>query len=280
MRKNDTCTLKTKYIATNKQWFVVGAKGGVCKACKLFANYAGGISGYFTSKPWTDYSRAKELERHAGTDYHRSAIQSMYAFVGTMVDQTQAPIDQQLDSGKRVSNAITINRLHSIIQAIVFCARQGIPLRGHRHESDAFLDRDGLPDDVIPGDVNRGNFLQLLDHRWQAGDTNVVKSVHLRAKYTSPAIQNELIDLIGQHITCQVVEAADRSTAFSLIADETRDVSNVEQLCVAIRYYNRIARQSEEKFIAFVPVESLRGIYTYNIIHLGLLYLIELYVIM
>lgn len=145
VRRTDTCTLRQKYVVANKQWFVVGAKGGVCKACKLFANHAGGNSGNFTSKPWTDYSRAKELQRHSETDYHCSAMQSMAGFIGTMVELPHIPIDQQVDAGRKKANAVTTNRLHSIIRAIVFCARQGIPLRGHRHESEPFLELDDFP---------------------------------------------------------------------------------------------------------------------------------------
>ena len=46
---------------------------------------------------------------------------------------------------------------------------------------------------------------------------------------------------------------------FTVIADETRDASNREQLCVAVRYLCAQTHAIEERFIAFISVPSVRG---------------------
>jgi hypothetical protein len=112
------------------------------------------------------------------------------------------------------------------------------------------------PNSDVIRDVNRGNFLQLLDFRAQAGDTSIHTHVNQKAKYTSPVIQNELLGLVSTH---QVVKDIKLSKYFTIIADETRDVSNIEQICLAIRFFHFNTSQSEEKFISFIPATSLTG---------------------
>lgn len=132
-------------------------------------------------------------------------------------------------------------------------------LRGHRDESTALLppsdDRN-----IIRGDVNRGNFLQLLSLQRDSGDSNIDIYVNKRSKYTAPTVQNELLQLIADQLNASILRDIQSGKYFSVIADETTDISNTEQLCVALRYFDTETGKTEEKFLEFIPVHSIRGI--------------------
>lgn len=254
---------------TNNKWLVVGNEGGVCVYCKLFINGSEVPNkiGKFVTKPWCNYSRVKDISEHEANLYHKNSATRASNFLSTSLGQTE-PINILVNNQKRKAREVTKQRLHSIIKSLVFCARQGLALRGHRNESQPLLAADG-PAGVIRGDVNRGNFLQLLDFRRDSGDNDIDIHVNKRSKYTSPSIQNELLNLAAQQITDGLIGDIQSSKYFAIIADETTDVSNTEQLCVALRYYDNDTKQqqTEEKFIEFVPVQSLRGKIRSNRMH-------------
>ena len=253
-------TTVTKY----KSWLVIGDDGGVCKICKLFINLSKipNRVGKFLSRPWTSYHRKQDLGEHEQTEYHCDAVISACNFKSTVVEGTQLSITHQLDKSLNKDFQMKKERLNSIIRALVFCGRQSIALRGHSNENLPLPQVGDYKDDVIVGDsVNRGNFIQVLELRRQSGDVRVDKFVNKKAMYTSPAIQNELLQLVSCQLTEKVVETVAKSPYYSIIADETRDVSNTEQLCIALRYYNHSAKQSDEKFLKFVPLTTLKGQY-------------------
>ena len=95
-----------------------------------------------------------------------------------------------------ISDRVYSNRqkLASIIKTILLCGRQNITPRGHR-DSATDLEADTLG--------NHGNFCALLEFRIDAGDTILqehLKASHKNATYTSSVIQNQIIDVISNHI--------------------------------------------------------------------------------
>lgn len=92
--------------------------------------------------------------------------------------------------------------LSSILECIKFCGCQGLPLREHRFEDGA----------------NPGNFHALIDFRAQ---TDTVLSNHLEhsprnARYLSPSIQNELIQVCGETIRESLVSDCRLAQFFSV----------------------------------------------------------------
>ena len=85
-------------------------------------------------------------------------------------------------------------KLKSIIETIILCAKQNIPLSG---QHDSGCDVEQHPSE------GHGNFCSLLQFCISAGDTAL--SEHLassprNATYTSPQIQNEVIDILGDYV--------------------------------------------------------------------------------
>ena len=257
-----TCVLKVSNILkTHGSWLVIGDRGGVCKYCKLFIA-PGSIprqTGKFLSKPWVQYSRVKDLDEHCQHSYHTEAKERFDNRNSVDLGQ-QLSVSSQVDQQKQEELELRKKRLDSVIRTIMLCGKQAFPLRGHRNEAVPLPKKDGNSEsDVIPGDLNRGNFMQLMEFRRQAGDSNVDIHINKKSEYTSPGIQNELIGLIADEMTAQIVERINASPYFAIISDETRDVSNTEQLCIAIRYFDHKAGRTEEKFLCFLPLRSLRG---------------------
>lgn len=88
-------------------------------------------------------------------------------------------------------------------------------------------------------DVNEGNFLKmikLLSLENENFKTNF-KSLSKNSKYTLPDIQNDLIKATSNLTLHKIVkEFYLGSNIFSLIVDEARDESKIEQMSVCIRY--------------------------------------------
>jgi len=121
-------------------------------------------------------------------------------------------------------------RLTSIIKTIIFCGNNNISLRGHR--DDGILDYES----AITG--KEGIFRSLLAFRLDSGD-NILKD-HLKlcgknATMISKTIQNEIINVLHQVITESIVKNIKKNVFFSIICDETTDVSTKEQLSFSVR---------------------------------------------
>ena len=164
------------------------------------------------------------------------------------VMENKAPgIDAQLSSMRR---NIAENRLKlkSIVETVILCGRQGIPLRGHR-DDNPHVQQDPL--------ANHGNFLALLHFRAQAGHDALKE--HLQnpkgnARYTSHVIQNQLITICGDLIRAELLKSIRTARFFSVIADEATDTANVEQLSLSIRFVQNNAPC--EKFMGFLKCEA------------------------
>ncbi len=106
------------------------------------------------------------------------------------------------------------------------------------------------------------NFIALLKQRIDAGD-QILKS-HLEngnrnSTYTSSSIQNEIIELIHEHVLSSILCRLVPTTLYSIIVDGTTDSSNIEQLCFLIRYVNQHSLEIREDFLAFIPTISSTG---------------------
>ena len=78
------------------------------------------------------------------------------------------------------------------------------------------------------------------------------------ATYTSKTIQNEIISVIGEAIQAKILnEVHEGSKLFSVIANETRDILNKEQMPLIIRYVDT-HYNIHEKFITLRNVEVLQ----------------------
>lgn len=227
--------------------------GGYCLPCVLFARSGmqpGVDPGALVSKPFVNFRRATELlSEHADRRYHKAAILSLEAFQGVM-SQARPSIAHLIETASQQLIANNRAKLRSIVETVLLCGRQNISLRGHL---DSSLDVEKNP--TAP----HGNFWALLDFRVSAGDTILrdhLAKASAHSKYTSPTIQNDIANILGDQIKQTILSRVRRAQFFSLIADEVTDSSNREQLAIVLRYVDPDDLQIREDLVEFVECDS------------------------
>ena len=217
-----------------------------CIACILF----GSQNVMLTTEPLTDWSNAKRLvSKHEKTSDHRFAQQRSIDFLG-VCDKEQLGIAQHMTKAQYEIIQHNTKVLHAIISLIVTCGRQNVPIRGKTDD--------------------RSNFMSFLKYR-AAADPDLqqhLKSCPKNAKYTSHRIQNELINLCGNQIKNKIIASIKTAGVFTVLADETADISCTEQVAICIRYVVKEDKKytAQEDFVAFIPTRDTTGETLSNII--------------
>ena len=129
----------------------------------------------------------------------------------------------------------------AIIDVILALGQSGIALRGNWDKKEACED---------------GNFLYFV--KWKATFDQDLKC-HLdnardNARYTSPRIQNEIVQLTEGLIREKILACIPKY--WSLMADETQDCSTSEQVSICIRYVNTKGEVCED-FAGFIQLEKM-----------------------
>ena len=125
-------------------------------------------------------------------------------------------------------------------KTIIFCGRNNIPLRG-RHDDDP------------TNESLQGNFQALLYFRIDSGDEvlqNHLENSSPNATYISKTIQIELITTVGKYILGGLSREIRESKYFSILADEAADISNKENMSIALRFVDR-NKKIREEFVGF-----------------------------
>ena len=207
-------------------------KGGWCLSlsCVLFlTDVEKERLGAFVRAPFRNYNKSKELlDDHEKRTFHE-----------TSMERASCTQSQQTNTESRINvsiNQISVENfkqnkalLPSVVDVIMFCARQQIAFRGHRDDKINF--------DKAPA-CNEGNFVAIIR---MLVECNSSLKKHLisgsrNARYVSKTIQNEIIavyaDLIREHFR----QCLQKCPHFALMADETASHSR-EFLSVCIRLH-------------------------------------------
>lgn len=84
---------------------------------------------------------------------------------------------------------------------------------------------------------NRGNFLAILE-QIAKHDPIVKKNMSCgNSKYTSNTTQKEIIECLAEMVRSSIIQEVKESGAFSVLADETKDIKKTEQISLVLRYY-------------------------------------------
>lgn len=218
--------------------YSVYADGVYCACCFLFGNNDSG-SNKFSKSPLSDWCNlTKLLVKHDSSSSHSRHKIAADNFCAVMKGEMK---DIECSISSQYNMVVEQNRniLIAIVETILFCGRQNIALRGHNEEF--------------------GNFPALL--KLQAQNNTLLKT-HLESagshtKYTSPKIQNELIEIIGKHITEDIVKKCNASEFFGFIADEATDCATIEQMAICVRYVDDSTVC--EDFLGFAECKSTTG---------------------
>ena len=176
---------------------------------------------------------------------HRDAVVAWKQFQLSKVHDASVGVllDRQ---GRKV---IQDNRQYvkALLESLLFCAQQGIALRGHRESMEERQDPS----------TNPGNFRSLVTLLSRHSDV-VRKQLHERprnASWLGNHIQNELVQIMAEMVLSNITAEVKEACYFTIIADETKDISKREQLSIVLRYvYKGIVH---ERFVGYVHAHEL-----------------------
>lgn len=215
-----------------------------CAPCVLFGSQRPDVKDktFGLSSPvsdWINLSRCVSRHIQEGSK-HYEHVMSADEYVRI---QTGKSSDIWQSLSKSYNELVLRNRkiLQSIIEVIILCGKQNIALRGHEEKDSNFV--------ALLHDKAKSNEL-LADH---------LAYCDPRAKYTSPEIQNELIQLCADQIQNDIVARCNGAMYFGFIADEATDSSTKEQISLCVRYFEKQSKTVHEDFLGFAEADKTTG---------------------
>ena len=231
------------------------SKSASCFACTRYST---------TNNSWSisDWKNTSNIKKHAKSMSHKDA---MMKWMDSVVVQSREKSSVASQISTHHADQVEGFRKYArvLFQNIAFLGMQGLAFRGHMEP------RENLSESCS---VNRGNFLELLSLR--AKDLPEVK---LKidspvsdfgfggkgfAKWTHSSTQNEMIEILSSHCLTKIVEevkSEDKKHYFySVIVDETSDMSKLEQFSVSVSYLDSKGAK-QERYLKFIEVEKTDG---------------------
>lgn len=231
--------------------------GGMCKYCVLFPPKDERIkTGVLVTKPFTNLKKATGKDgiyvSHANLNFHKNAVHAGREFLRTVANPTQT-LEYQISNLNRQLYDKNMHILSAVVEVVLLCGRQDIPLRGHRDDNS----------DSCSDVSNKGNFLAILESK---AKSDPILRDHLdngkrNARCTSKTIQNELIDIIGGLIRERLtLPLKEKDSFFTIIGDEVTH-TNQEILSICLRFLDTLSTNPEVKevFFDFVNLKRTTG---------------------
>ncbi|KAG8229080.1 hypothetical protein J437_LFUL010143 [Ladona fulva] len=170
-----------------------------------------------------DQTHAKS---HASSQWHKSATTAAKCFAENI------PVDIQLISVHQQEIEANEEIVASIISTVMFCGTHDLPFRGKGNH-------EGVFEDLIKLKIDAGDYI-LKEH---------IENGRKNATYMSPQIQNEIISLCGEVIKDNITTDVKKAYAYSILADESSDISGKEQLSIGVRFFDEENMMSRRECI-------------------------------
>jgi hypothetical protein len=178
----------------------------------------------------------QKFKEHELTASHRTNI---FKFQNIMKGNS---VVQNLNDQFATECKVVRESLHRIFTSMEFLVRQGLGLRGH--------------------EISESNFYQLFVLRTE-DSVDLRNWMKRKTTWTSTDIQEEIINSMGNEVVRKLVVIELKYKYFSIIADETADVSRVEQLCVCLRTTTENL-EVEEMFLGLYALDKCDGASIFN----------------
>lgn len=208
----------------------------ICANAELKGNLRSvqGKDAAFISTGFSNWKKAiNKFESHMKSTCHKTAL----TFESMQCKDVGAMLNEELEGSRKIERKYFIK----VMETVQTLARQGI---------------------AFQGDDGNDNFQQLLLLRGK-DDPEVVKRVHTESrkfrKYTHDQYQNELIDIMAQHVLRLKLAEIRGSQFYSIMADEYTDISNKEQLSLCLRWVNPNELKVYEDFVGFYELQNIES---------------------
>nr|CAH65861.1 OSIGBa0126J24.6 [Oryza sativa] len=209
-----------------------------CFVCYLFGKGRSKTSA-FVKGGWNNWNRTDALDLHVGgvASAHNAAQERYNLFI-----TPHGAIDDKIVKVDNEERRLYKIRLTYSLRCLRFLLQQGLAFRGTTK---------------VKSLTNRGNFIELL--KWLAEnneevDKFVLKNAPGNCTLTSPDIQKEIIQCCAMETRDQILEEIG-DNYYTILADESSDVSHKEQLALCLRYVDKSGRPCE-RFLGIVQVDD------------------------
>lgn len=186
---------------------------------------------------WHDGYR--KLKKHDESKCHIEAVNVIKS--GSSTPKVNELLDRRVKQDKKDSH----DMLTFVVNAIRHLGRQGLAIRGATvsFSNSNFAEPDS-------------NLWQLLC-TWSRMSPRLDELLKRTRTYASPEIQNELLSIMSRSVQRAVVDIINSSPWYSLMLDETPDVSGQEQLVICFRYVGYISFMFQ--FILLSPCKKYQN---------------------
>ncbi|XP_020695371.2 zinc finger MYM-type protein 1 [Dendrobium catenatum] len=220
-----------------------------CLYCYLFkpqeqTNISQGGGDSFVGEGFKNWKRKEKLLAHVGehNSAHNKARQKSEDLINLKLQSVPTLWLSKDDKNKKEYRVL----LSAAVDCVRFLLKQGLSFRGHDEASDS---------------NNKGNYLELF--HFLANHNEEIKKVSFenasaKLKLISPKVQKEICCAASFETLASIINDIGNSY-FSILVDETRDVSTKEQLALAVRYVDRKG-QVIERFIGIKHVASTNAV--------------------
>jgi hypothetical protein len=215
-----------------------------CFACRHFGCSKGQGTVFSSKGGYSNWKKATNKDGgfslHSKSEAHANAMmawgeyQKMAKNKTSVLGMISKTNKDQIEENKHY--------LKTIGEVLLLTATQNIAQRGHRESETS---------------KNQGNFREILNlvSKHDPFIKKRLKEGPRNATYTSKAIQNEILDNLAEMVLGEIMDEVKASKYFSVMADETKDISKKEQMSIVLRYYYDGAVR--ESFLGFSEAKHL-----------------------
>ena len=203
----------------------------------------------WTTKGYSNFRKAPG--KNGGFKTHeKSECYRRSALLYNCDNLTMSNVAEQISAMHLKEKTDNRTALDLIFETLKLCGRQQIAIRGH-------------------AELN-SNFTQILKlisstsmelKNWLNRDNN---------HYLSHDIQNEMIERLGSAIMDKLLHFIHRSGIYSVIVDETTDISSQEQVAICIRSVDPTTLTVREDFIGFHVTAKADGEILFSLLKIKL----------
>jgi len=183
-----------------------------CFYCRAFPSNKSDIT--FISEGFRQWSKAcfKSFPKHEQSVPHKESITKIAGYneakkSGSIINKVNTQYNQEVAENREY--------LKCVLETLLFCARQGIAIRGHRENEES---------------QNKGNFQELLNLR--SRDNDIIRRYFTEKeknfRYVSGEYLNEFLGYMANIVIRDIVDNVLIANIFSIIVDETQDLSRHE----------------------------------------------------
>ena len=204
------------------------------KAVKEKKNSSSKMDSAFVSSGFTNWKRATDkFKLHENAKSHKESM------LRVVTAPKSGDIGEMLNSGLASEKQSNRKNFMKILTNVRFLAKQNLAFRKG-------------------GNENESNFIQLLKLRSE-DDPELSKWMEkTRNKYISPENQNEILQIMSRQVLNKISDSIHKSDFYSIMIDETPDLSNKEQAVICFRYVDDNLEVFED-FFGLYQVETTKS---------------------